>query len=57
MFDISSLKSIKSNPLLSKSFVKHLSAYELMEVIKNGLMNGDVILNDQNIINEWIDNI
>ena len=51
MFDISSLKSIKSNPLLSKSFVKHLSAYELMEVIKKGLMNGDVILNDQNIIN------
>jgi hypothetical protein len=51
MFDISSIKSIKSNPLLAKSFIKYLSAYELMEAIKNGLKNGDVILNDENIIN------
>lgn len=50
MFDITSLSSVKSNPLVAGEFVRHLSAYELANAVGIGLKNEEFILNEECII-------
>ena len=50
MLDLSSIKSIYSNPLLAKEFIKYISAFELLTVVNEAGKKGDLILNNQSII-------
>jgi len=43
MFDITSISSIKLNPLVAGEFVRHLSAYELANAVGIGLKNGEFL--------------
>jgi hypothetical protein len=55
MLDLSSTKSIHSNPLLAKQFIKYISAFELLTVIDEANKKGDLILNNQSIIDGILD--
>ena len=50
MLDLSSIKSIYSNPLLAKEFIKYISAFEVLTVVNEAGKKGDLILNNQSII-------
>jgi len=51
MFDFTNLDSIKKNPIVSREFVKHLSAYELLLLVKEAKGKSESILNQESIIN------
>ena len=51
MFDFTNIDSIKKNPIVSHEFVKHLSAYELLLIVKESKGKGDSLLNQESIIN------
>ena len=55
MLDLSSAKSIYSNPLLAKQFIKYISAFELLTVVNEANKKGDLILNNQSIIEGILD--
>ena len=55
MLDLSSTKSIYSNHLLAKQFIKYISAFELLTVIDEANKKGDLILNNQSIIDGILD--
>jgi len=55
MLDLSSAKSIYSNPLLAKQFIKYISAFELLTVVNEANKKGDLILNNQSIIDGILD--
>jgi len=55
MFDLSSVKSIQSNPLVAKEFVKHLTSFELLNLVKDSHKKGEYILNNESMIDGIIE--